>query len=55
VASSLPPPKAVRPGIKSPTVTWRALEAVVDVVLAVDDGATCADDNCTDLLCCVSP
>ncbi len=33
----------------------RALEALVDVVLAVDDGATCADDNCTDLLCCVSP
>lgn len=32
----------------------RALEALVDVVLAVDHGTTCADDNCSDPLCCVS-
>jgi DNA-binding transcriptional ArsR family regulator len=32
----------------------RALSSLMDVVLAVDDGTTCADDNCTDLLCCVS-
>lgn len=32
----------------------RSLGALVDVVLAVDDGATCADDNCSDPLCCVS-
>lgn len=30
----------------------KALTAVVDVVLAVDDGAACADKNCDLALCC---
>lgn len=30
----------------------RALEALVDVVLAVDDGADCADADCDVPLCC---
>jgi len=30
----------------------RALVALVDVVLAVDDGEACADDNCDVPLCC---
>ena len=30
----------------------RALVALVDVVLAVDDGDECADDNCDVPLCC---
>ena len=30
----------------------RALTALVDVVLAVDDGEPCADDGCTVPLCC---
>jgi len=29
-----------------------ALTAMVNVVLAVDDGAPCADDNCAVALCC---
>lgn len=30
----------------------RALESLVDVVLAVDDGAPCTDDACAVPLCC---
>jgi len=30
----------------------RALTAMVNVVLAVDDGVPCADDNCDMPLCC---
>lgn len=30
----------------------RALTALVEVVLAVDDGLPCADDSCDVLLCC---
>ncbi|MCX7521964.1 metalloregulator ArsR/SmtB family transcription factor [Microbacterium sp. STN6] len=30
----------------------RALSALVDVVLAVDDGAACADESCDLPLCC---
>lgn len=30
----------------------KALTALVDVVLAVDDGAPCKDDNCDIPLCC---
>lgn len=30
----------------------RALTAIVNVVLAVDDGVACADDNCDVPLCC---
>ena len=30
----------------------RALVALVDVVLAFDDGAACTDDNCDVPLCC---
>lgn len=33
----------------------RALEALVDVVLAVDDGEPCSDADCDVPLCCVVP
>lgn len=37
--------------IADPHLT-RAVEALVEVVLAVDDGAPCADTNCDVPLCC---
>lgn len=37
--------------IADPHLT-RALRSLVDVVLAVDDGYDCADDNCDVPLCC---
>lgn len=37
--------------IADPHLT-RALETLVDVVLAVDDGAPCADEGCDVPLCC---
>ncbi len=37
--------------IADPHLT-RALNALVDVVLAVDDGAPCADEACAVPLCC---
>lgn len=33
----------------------RALETLVDVVLAVDDGVTCTDEGCLVQLCCQIP
>jgi hypothetical protein len=37
--------------IADPHLT-RALERLVDVVLAVDDGVPCADEDCEVPLCC---
>jgi len=40
--------------IADPHLT-QALAALVDVVLAVDDGAPCLDEDCTVPLCCPTP
>ncbi|RFA06553.1 transcriptional regulator [Subtercola boreus] len=46
-----PEGRQTRYEIADPHLT-RALTAIVDVVLAVDDGAGCADENCDVPLCC---
>ncbi|MCI4660023.1 Cd(II)/Pb(II)-sensing metalloregulatory transcriptional regulator CmtR [Cryobacterium zhongshanensis] len=33
----------------------RALQSLFDVVLAVDDGTACVDENCDQPLCCGTP
>lgn len=43
--------RSTRYEIADPHLT-RALEALVDVVLAVDDGAACEDAGCDVPLCC---
>lgn len=46
-----PEGRSTRYDIADPHLT-RALTAVVDVVLAVDDGAPCLDEHCDVPLCC---
>jgi ArsR family transcriptional regulator, cadmium/lead-responsive transcriptional repressor len=53
ILAAAPEGRQTRYEIADPHLT-RALSSLMDVVLAVDDGTTCSDDNCTDLLCCVS-
>jgi len=53
IVTAAPEGRQTRYEIADPHLT-RALGSLMDVVLAVDDGTTCADDNCTDLLCCAS-
>ncbi|MGK9146432.1 metalloregulator ArsR/SmtB family transcription factor [Plantibacter flavus] len=48
---AIPEGRRTRYEIADPHLT-RALEALVDVVLAVDDGADCADETCDVPLCC---
>lgn len=43
--------RSTRYEIADPHLT-RALDALVDVVLAVDDGAECMDEDCDVPLCC---
>ncbi|RUQ09862.1 MULTISPECIES: Cd(II)/Pb(II)-sensing metalloregulatory transcriptional regulator CmtR [unclassified Curtobacterium] len=43
--------RSTRYEIADPHLT-RAIDALVDVVLAVDDGAGCADEDCDVPLCC---
>ena len=51
IVAAVPEGRQTRYEIADPHLT-RALEALVDVVLAVDDGAECADDGCDVPLCC---
>lgn len=46
-----PEGRRTRYEIADPHLT-RALEALLDVVLAVDDGGPCADERCDVPLCC---
>ena len=51
IVVALPEGRQTRYEISDPHLT-RALEALVDVVLAVDDGRDCEDDACDVPLCC---
>ena len=51
IVVAVPEGRQTRYEIADPHLT-RALQALVDVVLAVDDGAECMDDNCDVPLCC---
>ncbi|WP_104199594.1 helix-turn-helix transcriptional regulator [Cryobacterium sp. Y29] len=51
IVVATPEGRSTRYEIADPHLT-RALIALVDVVLAVDDGDACADDTCDVLLCC---
>ncbi len=51
IVAATPEGRQTRYEIADPHLT-RALTALVDVVLAVDDGAECADENCHVPLCC---
>lgn len=51
IVAAEPEGRQTRYEIADPHVT-RALTALVDVVLAVDDGTGCVDDDCTLPLCC---
>jgi DNA-binding transcriptional ArsR family regulator len=48
---AVPEGRQTRYEIAHPHLT-RALESLVDVVLAVDDGQPCTDDECDVPLCC---
>jgi ArsR family transcriptional regulator, cadmium/lead-responsive transcriptional repressor len=51
IVVAIPEGRSTRYEIADPHLT-RALDALVDVVLAVDDGAECTDDDCVVPLCC---
>lgn len=51
IVVATPEGRQTRYEIADPHVT-RAIEVLVDVVLAVDDGAPCADEDCDVPLCC---
>lgn len=51
IVAAVPEGRQTRYEIADPHLT-RALTALVDVVLAVDDGVACADENCDVPLCC---
>jgi DNA-binding transcriptional ArsR family regulator len=51
IVLATPEGRSTRYEIADPHLT-RALEALVDVVLAVDDGAVCTNDACDVPLCC---
>ena len=51
IVVAAPEGRRTRYEIADPHLT-RALEALVDVVLAVDDGTVCADPECDVPLCC---
>ncbi|KGJ72942.1 ArsR family transcriptional regulator [Cryobacterium roopkundense] len=53
IVAAVPEGRSTRYEIADPHVT-RALTALVDVVIAVDDGVECADDACDVPLCCVN-
>lgn len=53
IVAAAPEGRSTRYEIADPHVT-RALIALVDVVLAVDDGAECLDEGCDVPLCCGS-
>jgi DNA-binding transcriptional ArsR family regulator len=51
IVVAVPEGRSTRYEIADPHLT-RALGALVDVVLAVDDGEDCADEDCDVPLCC---
>lgn len=51
IVVATPEGRQTRYEIADPHLT-RALTALVDVVLAVDDGEACTDENCDTPLCC---
>lgn len=51
IVAAIPEGRQTRYEIADPHLN-RALTALVDVVLAVDDGVECADENCNIPLCC---
>jgi len=51
IIAAVPEGRQTRYEIADPHLT-RALTALVDVVLAVDDGEPCTDDNCDVPFCC---
>jgi DNA-binding transcriptional ArsR family regulator len=51
IVAAVPEGRNTRYEIADPHLT-RALMSLVDVVLAVDDGAECVDDACDVPLCC---
>ena len=53
IVVAVPEGRSTRYEIADPHLT-RALDALVDVVLAVDDGAGCTDEDCDVALCCGS-
>lgn len=54
IVAAVPEGRHTRYEIADPHLT-KALSALVDVVLAVDDGAACNDDDCDIPLCCGRP
>lgn len=51
IVAAVPEGRHTRYEIADPHLT-KALSALVEVVLAVDDGAACSDDDCDIPLCC---
>jgi DNA-binding transcriptional ArsR family regulator len=51
IVAAVPEGRSTRYEIADPHLT-KALLAMLDVVLAVDDGAECADESCDVPLCC---
>lgn len=51
IVVAVPEGRQTRYEIADPHLAF-ALQSLVDVVLAVDDGEPCADDNCDVPLCC---
>jgi len=51
IVAALPEGRQTRYEIADPHLT-RALHSLVDVVLAVDDGDACTDENCDVPFCC---
>lgn len=51
IVAAIPEGRSTRYEIADPHLA-KALLAMLDVVLAVDDGVECADENCDVSLCC---
>lgn len=51
IVAAIPEGRSTRYEIADPHLS-KALLAMLDVVLAVDDGAECVDENCDVPLCC---
>jgi DNA-binding transcriptional ArsR family regulator len=51
IVAAIPEGRQTRYEIADPHLT-RAVMSLVDVVLAVDDGVACVDQNCDVMLCC---
>lgn len=51
IVAAIPEGRSTRYEIADPHLS-KALLAMLDVVLAVDDGVECADENCDVPLCC---